>query len=126
MKRSRKQMSAAERVFKDRFCEEVLAKRPILVMPERRHGVVDAHHTISQSWIKARHGSLEPELLWELLWDPDAGVPVDRFRHEQITNAFKRVQPDELRPENVKYAERNGFLHRLAIEVPGFELVEHV
>ena len=118
-------MSDAERVFKDRFDEVVLAKRPVLTMPERVSGIVDCHHVIGKSYLADRFRHLSDEELWAIKWDPDNGLSVDRFRHEQITNAFKRLRIDELRPENVEFAERLHLLHRLEREVPGF-VVEHV
>jgi hypothetical protein len=117
-------MSAAERVFAERFSELVLAKRPILVMPDRRSSIVDAHHTISRSWMESRLSGLEDEERWAILWDPDCGVPAERPRHEQITNAHKRVQPSELRVENIEFAAKHGWLDRLSREVPGY-MVEH-
>ena len=125
MKRSRKFMSAAERAFKARFDEEVLAKRPVLTM-ERVRGITDPHHVLPRSWLAShdRFRHLEGDELWAVLYDPDNGIPCDRVRHEQITNAHKRLSPDELRPENVEFAVKYGLTHRLHVEVPGLT-VEH-
>ena len=112
-------MSDAERVFKDRFDEVVLAKRPVLYMPDRRSSIVDSHHTLPKSWMKFRLGSrLEPEEVWAVIWDPDCGLPAERPRHEQLTNGHRRLELGELREENIAFAERHGWLGRLAVEAP--------
>lgn len=123
MKRSGpKKTSAAEREFKDRFDEEVRAKRPILTMPDRVSGIVDPHHVIGKSYLSSRFIGLEDEELWAIRWDPANGIPVDRFRHEQLTNAFRRLDPLDLREENVEFALRHDLMHRLEREVPGASL----
>jgi hypothetical protein len=114
-----KKISAGEREAKARFTELVLAKRPILTMPERVSGITDPHHVISKSYLADRFRHLEPEELWAIKWSPDNGIAVDRFRHEQITNAFKRLEPLDLREENVEFAIEHDLMDRLNREVPG-------
>lgn len=125
-RRPRKKMAAREQELATQFRETVRAKQPVIVHadPRRRTTIVDAHHVLPFSWLKTDFWTLEPEERWERLWDADNGVPVERARHDEITVAFKRIQPEELRPENFDFAERHDLMWLLHRECPGL-LVEH-
>lgn len=124
VKRSRKKISAAERELADRFREVVLAKRPILCLPDRVDGRVDPHHYIRAQVLRhvAIDRGLSSEAGWALVWNADNGVPVDRAYHDQVTVSHRRLRAEELRPENIAFAHEHGLLGKLAREVPSFDL----
>jgi hypothetical protein len=111
-------MAPREIELMTRFWDEVLAKWPVLSLPSKRSRVIEAHHVIPKRVLKAHCSAMEPEERWEIVWDPDNGLPVERPLHELITTAMQRVQADELRPENFAFAERLDIVNLLEREVP--------
>lgn len=57
----------------------------------RSGGAYDAHHLLSQSFLKREIGRDDPERLLAALTDPRNGVMVRRWHHDQLEN--HRIRP---------------------------------
>ena len=62
---------------------------------------MEAHHIISQQVLRKRGHS-------DLLWDTRNRLWLDRARHEQHTNCYRKIRWGELPPEAFEFAEEIG------------------
>lgn len=104
----------------DRFVQEVLAKGSCFfqeLWPHECDGPMDPCHILRAQYLRneGRLQKLDPELLYEFIYDPRNGVPGCRQYHHRFDNYYLRLYQSQLPPAFFEFVK--DWEERL--EVPG-------